>query len=54
MSEQNTTEFIEDVTVDTATHLELYKEYITEELAENREDFMLFSDWRDKNSELLS
>ncbi len=40
--------------VDTATQLELYKEYIAEELAENREDFLLFSDWREKNGELLA
>lgn len=40
--------------IDTATQLELYKSYIAEELAENKEDFMLFSDWRDNNSELLS
>ncbi len=43
-----------DIIVDTLTQLELYKDYIAGELAEDKEDFMLFSDWRDKNTELLS
>jgi hypothetical protein len=39
---------------DTATELELYKVYIASEIQEQKEDFDCFSDWRDKNSELLS
>lgn len=45
---------LNEVIVDTAVHLELYKEYITEELKNNKENFQLFSEWREVNKELLS
>lgn len=45
---------LEEVIVDTAVHLELYKEYISNELKDNNENFENFSDWREKNKEVLS
>lgn len=45
---------LEEIIVDTAVHLELYKEYVSNELQDNNENFENFSDWREKNKEVLS
>jgi len=45
---------IDEPIKDTATELELYKDYVAIEMIEQKEDFDNFSDWREKNKELLS
>jgi len=45
---------LNEVIIDTAVHLELYKMYVADELNDNKEDFENFSDWREKNKEVLS
>ena len=38
--------------IDTAEHLELYKEYVSDELQDGN-DFLTFSEWRELNKEVL-
>ena len=45
---------LNEIIVDTAIHLELYKMYVVKEIEDNNENFENFSDWREKNKEVLS
>lgn len=36
-----------------ADYLELYRDYAKSEIKEGKEDFLVFSDWKEENKEVL-